>query len=593
VTTGPNDEDRTAPVEESAAHRSSPAALPPTSRRVRVPVARGSVPSLYGLNDAPPSTAHLYEAPPPPSTLGTPLLFVCDACWRTFGDGSLPACACERPRPVEGWAHMPYLFRGRYLFVELLGRGGMGAVFRAYDRASKDRPWVAVKVVQQGTPELLATLKEMFRREVAAAQMLAQHEQFFVGVLGHDLVDPAYLALEYVPWQTLRELFDGLPAIERRLSPAQVARIGIAILRGVSKMHFHRIVHRDLTPSNVFVRPAPEGEGYGVKITDLGLWAFDQVQGESDSLSLVGMPGTAGTPAYMSPEQSTGEVVGAASDVHAIGSMLWELATGSVPFPVHGELTVHEQIEGRVKLLREVPARPPTMPEGLYRVLARALCFDPAERWASALEMRRALEAFVEHYQGERQRDLVSAMTRIEALGRRVASLRDKLTPMREVLERLRFLNAVLTEAREQRDEADPEALRAIADNAARQLDQIGRELGALSAWLGVLGAPQQRSDDKGEGNPPSINAGRAGGVRGDRRAWVALGLGSVLLLLVLALGFRGLLSTPTPRAEAPVPSVLPLATGGVAAVPSVEASARPNQPGRAAPAMAAPTAPQ
>src|SRR5688572_16624606 len=141
-----------------------------------------------------------------PLSQRAPLLFVCTDCWRTFGDGSRGACDCEKPRPAHGWAAMPHLFRGRYLFVELLGRGGMGAVFRAYDQASKESPWVAVKVVQQARPELAATLKEMFQKEVAAAQMLGQHKQFFVQVLGHDGVDPAYLVLEHVPWQTLEQL---------------------------------------------------------------------------------------------------------------------------------------------------------------------------------------------------------------------------------------------------------------------------------------------------------------------------------------------------------------------------------------------------
>jgi serine/threonine protein kinase len=451
--------------------------------------ARGTQPGLY--RDAMPATPHHYDGPPPSTTApqaAAPLLFVCDACWRTFSAGSQLFCACERPRPAEGWPAMPYLLRSRYLFVELLGRGGMGAVFRAYDQASKDRPWIAVKVVQKGAPELLSTLKEMFRREVAAAQMLAQHKQFFVDVLGYDDVDPAYLALEYVPWQTLGQLLASLPAIERRLSPAQVARIGIAVLRGVAKMHFHRIVHRDLTPANIFIRHVPEREGYDVKITDLGLWAFDQVQGESDSLSLVGRPGTAGTPAYMSPEQSTGEPVGAASDLHSIGSVLWELATGDVPYPARSDGPMHVVIVERARLLKEPPARPPYMPEGLFRVLVKALADTTAERWASASEMRKALEAFVEQYQLERLRDLQAAFTRLDTLSRRVASLRDKLTPMREVLERLSLLSAVLREAIEQRGEAEPEVLRTIADNTDVQIDEISRELAALAEWLRVLG---------------------------------------------------------------------------------------------------------
>jgi len=472
------------------ARTTSPSIVTP-AHRIRSLTPRPPTAAALLRSDSAASVAG-YDAPPPSATTGpqlaTPLLFVCDECWWTFSDGSQLVCACERPRPAEGWAAMPYLFRGRYLFVELLGRGGMGAVFRAYDQASKDRPWVAVKVIRKSTVELESTLTEMFRREVAAAQMLAQHKQFFVDVLGFDDVKPAYLALEYVPWQTLEELVASLPAIERRLPSVQVARIGVAILRGLAKMHFHRIVHRDLKPANIFVRHVPEREGYDVKITDLGLWALAQVQGESDSLSLVGRPGTAGTPLYMSPEQAMGEAVSAASDVHSVGSVLWQLATGDVPFTAPKDGSLHEIIEQRAKTLPLPLERPDYMPEQLFRALSKSLAFERENRWHSASEMRKALEAFVEKYQMERMRDLDGALERIDDLLARVTSLRVKMTPMREVLERLALLGAVLREAREQRGEAEPNVLRTIAKNTEVQLEEITRELGALAEWLRVLG---------------------------------------------------------------------------------------------------------
>ncbi|MDI1475146.1 protein kinase [Polyangium sp. y55x31] len=546
MTTDKGEDERKPADEGGAAVVSPPPSRPAPTVRGR-PLAPRAQSSPFFRNEAIPGVGHLYDGPPPSVTAtpagAAPLLFVCDECWRTFTDGSQLSCACERPRPAEGWAAMPYVVRGRFLFVELLGRGGMGAVFRAYDQASKDRPWVAVKVIQKGAPELEASLKEMFRREVAAAQMLAQHKQFFVDVLGFDDVAPAYLALEYVPWQTLAEVVASLPAIERRLPPAQVARIGIAVLRGVAKMHFHRIVHRDLTPANIFVRYVPEREGYDVKITDLGLWAFDQVQGESDSLSLVGMPGTAGTAAYMSPEQSTGEKIGAASDLHSIGSVLWELATGSVPYPATTDGRVHEIIERRAKLLHEPPARPAYMPEGLYHVLVKALAFEAEERFSAANDMRKALEAFVASYQQERLRDLEDALGRIDGLARKVTSLRDKMTPMREVLERLSLLGAILREAQEQRGEAEPAVLRTIADNTETQLDQITREIGALAEWLRVLG--EKKDLPPGAGDKPgrreievvAPRSSRAALKRGDEsRARLVWGIAVALVVIVVGL---------------------------------------------------------
>jgi len=128
------------------------------------------------------------------------------------------------------------------------------------------------------------------------------------------------------------------------------------------------------------------------------------------------------------------------------------------------------------------------MPEQLYRALAKSLAFSRESRWTSANEMRKALQAFVEQYQIERMRDLDGALQRIEELFARVTSLRVKMTPMREVLERLAVLGAVLREAREQRGEAEPEVLRTIANNTEVQVEEITRELGALAEWLRVLG---------------------------------------------------------------------------------------------------------
>lgn len=465
--------------------------------------------------DLPPSILHNLPVFSPPGAIQ----FVCTDCWRTFTDGSRLTCECERPRPAQGWSAMPYLFRNRYLFVELIGRGGMGAVFRAYDQAAgNDSPWVALKVVQQSNPETAATLKEMFRKEVAAAQMLGQHKSSFIQVLGHDGVDPAYLVLEHVPWQTVEQLRHSLPSAVEWLPPIQVARIGIAILRGVAKMHFHRIVHRDLTPSNVFVQRSAEGDAYDVKITDLGIWALDQVTSDSESLTMVGRkPSIDGTPNYMSPEQSKGEGVGAQSDLHTVGSLLWELATGEVPYPARTDVTPSEAVEHRFHTLKQVPKRPPGMPEGLYKVLVKALAFDPSKRWPSAMEMRRSLEAFVTQYSRERQRELESSWESIDKMSAQVSGLREKLLPMRGLLERLMSVGAMLREVRDHKEEAEPDAVRGIEETARKQLEEIRGELSALSSWLEFVAEQSSRISLP---SPPG-KANESGGAakKGDDRA--------------------------------------------------------------------------
>jgi serine/threonine-protein kinase len=389
---------------------------------------------------------------------------------------------------------MPYLFRGRYLFVELLGRGGMGAVFRAYDQAGKDHQWVAVKVVSQTSPERAALRKEMFQKEAAAAQMLAQHKEFFVSVLGHDGVDPAYLVLEHIPWQTLEALRFSHPRGARGLPPAQVARIGIALLRGVARMHFHRIVHQDLTPANLFVNHKEGGEGYEVKITDLGIWTYDQVQWDSEALTLVAKPGISGTPHYMSPEQSMGSGVSALSDLHTIGSVLWELATGEVPYPADLDRPPHEFLELRVKALQTPRPRPKGMPPMLYKIISRALEFEAQARWSSAPEMAKALDAFVEHCRGERQRDLGRSSGNLEKVSQQVIRLEDKLASMRALTDRLSALGAMVRQVSAEREDVEPEELHTFADEAEKELDEITGELRTLGGWLDSVGRSKKAS---------------------------------------------------------------------------------------------------
>ena len=158
--------------------------------------------------------------------------------------------------------------------------------------------------------------------------MLSEHAKYFVGFRGSDFAEPAYLALEFVEWPTLKAMRQDVGT----LSPIDVTSLGIEILRGVRWMERRRMVHRDLKPENIFAERT-EG-GFQVKIADLGVWIDS---GESADTSLFGTGDSmrlAGTPSYMSPEQMRGEILTSASDLHMVASVLWELATGSVPYPM-------------------------------------------------------------------------------------------------------------------------------------------------------------------------------------------------------------------------------------------------------------------
>ncbi len=312
---------------------------------------------------------------------------LCVACWAMFDGAALPTCPfCGELAPAEGWAELPHRFLDRYLFLELLGRGGVGAVFRArHVDPSRGEQEFAVKVVQQGArPERRKMLSTVFEREISAAALVGR-SRHFVRVLGHDTGDHLHLAMEYVPWPTLKTRLR-----EGTLAPDDVAKLGVSLLRALEVMHAHNLVHRDLKPANIFVNEE-DGE-VRVKVADLGLWILSEDRRGDVTESLPA--GTfAGTLDYASPEQMDGVEVGLRSDLHAVGSILWAAATGDVPFPAMGASFL-SSLKARRELVEKVPPIPEGMPQALYDVIKTALQPRADDRFASAQEFAAALEQF-------------------------------------------------------------------------------------------------------------------------------------------------------------------------------------------------------
>jgi WD40 repeat protein/serine/threonine protein kinase len=412
---------------------------------------------------------------------------LCARCWTTFEGFSRTHCPqCRTARPDGGWSSLPYSFRDRYLFTRVVGRGGMGAVFLAFDEHQLDesRRAVAVKVVPtSGAPALRDALKRMFEREAAAAAMLAQSPNF-VRVTSHDVgVEPAYLVMEFVDWPTLRALLRRGEGDAQPLTPVKAARIGVALLRGLSTMHFHRIVHRDLKPDNVFVRRTDSGEDYDVKILDLGVWTYDMTnRNAGHSLPGLDRPdegSPVGTFSYMSPEQMTQGLIGATSDLHTVGSLLWELVTGQVPYPMPRK-DLAPALRERVERMRVLPARPPRMPERLYDILCRALAFAPQDRWASADEMRGALKSWVTDTLRWTKSAVTDTKSRLLVMEVEAEGLLRRLSPTRELIAELEVLRDRL---RADQRHADEIPLESLAD-ALKHNDQAFHRLsGRLTAF--------------------------------------------------------------------------------------------------------------
>ena len=263
---------------------------------------------------------------------------------------------------------------GRYRLIELLGQGGMATIFRAHD-TQLDRD-VAVKLLRPEygrDPDFLAR----FRQE---AQNVAQlNHPNVVGVYdyGQDPSGPFIVM----------ELIDGedLASILRRtgpLPPRQAARIAAEVARALAAAHARGIVHRDVKPGNVLV--SSDGR---VKVTDFGIArAIAEAQ--------MTLPGTTlGSVHYFSPEQVRGEPASEASDVYALGIVLYEMLTGRRPWEGDTAAAIAlARLSGPTPVPSSVRQGIPPALEAIDR---KALASSPAERFSSAAAMVTALETFL------------------------------------------------------------------------------------------------------------------------------------------------------------------------------------------------------
>ena len=261
---------------------------------------------------------------------------------------------------------------GNYRVVARLGEGGMGTVYRAVD-VMLDRD-VALKVLR---PELArqAALVERFRAEAVALARL-RHEHI-AALYGLDRqADELVMVMEYVSGETLEARL----AREGAMSWTEALPVMRSVLAALGHAHVRGVVHRDIKPANVMI----DADGT-VKVMDFGI---ARLMGESRQTRA----GVAiGTPSYMAPEQLRGEDVDGRTDLYAAGALLFELLTGRVAFEADSDYSLMMQ------QLNEPPAAPSTITAGVPRALdaavARAMAKKPAQRFGTATDFSRALDA--------------------------------------------------------------------------------------------------------------------------------------------------------------------------------------------------------
>ena len=253
-----------------------------------------------------------------------------------------------------------------YETLQVLGNGGFGIVFRAFDDVL--HRIVAVKVL---SPHLAATspARKRFLREARSSAQVRHENVVQVYAVGEQPLP--YIAMEFIPGETLQQRLDRTGPLD----VPEVLRIGDQIAEGLAAAHATELIHRDIKPGNVLLE---EGT-HKVKITDFGLARA----ADDASISQSGL--VAGTPMYMAPEQALGETLDQRADLFSLGSVLYQMVSGRPPFRASSTLAVLKRVvEDTPRPIREII---PETPQWLCDIISKLHAKNPADRFQSAREV--------------------------------------------------------------------------------------------------------------------------------------------------------------------------------------------------------------
>jgi tRNA A-37 threonylcarbamoyl transferase component Bud32 len=327
--------------------------------------------------------AVLLERPQPPVSQVPGEFAECPQCGRCY-DAGTERCAADDVGLQM--AHMSRTLAGRYLLERCLGRGGMGTVYEATDRALQRR--VAVKVIREDRLDSTEVARR-FRQEVRAVASVADPHVVTVYDYGVEAGRRAFLVMELLEGRSLRNEITRL----KRLDAAFTVQVFRGACSAVEAAHRRQLIHRDLKPENIFIARFGDGHGEGVKVLDFGIAKFlsgCSEEPESGITADTSLGIVVGTPNYMSPEQLLGERPDAASDIWALSVVAYECLTGALPFAAasrdHWRRAV---LTGRCTPLCEHLADPPT---ALQAFFDSCLAIDRGRRPRSAAQLFSMLE---------------------------------------------------------------------------------------------------------------------------------------------------------------------------------------------------------
>ena len=265
------------------------------------------------------------------------------------------------------------LLGGRYAVQDRIGIGGMATVYRGLDQVLGRTVAIKMMLPQYATDSSFAA---RFKQEAQAAAAL--QSPYIVGVYdwGKD-GDTYYIVMEYLRGTDLKTGIRNHGALDCR----KVAQIGSQICQALSEAHRHDIIHRDIKPQNIMVQP-----NGNIKVMDFGIARAKNSHLTADNSVL-------GTAHYVSPEQTQGKELGPTSDLYSLGIVMYEAATGRVPFDGDDAISV------ALKQVNEQPVPPsqvnPNVDATLEGIILKCMRKNPAERFQTADELRRVLNDYL------------------------------------------------------------------------------------------------------------------------------------------------------------------------------------------------------
>jgi hypothetical protein len=363
----------------------------------------------------------------------------------------------------------------RYEISNEIGHGGMATVYRALDQ--RLQRWVAVKVMHphlRGTDEARAR----FAREARAVARLKHPAILEIYDYSGSDSDDAYIATELLTGPTLKAFVDSVDEV-----PGEIAAcIGVELASGLAAAHAEGIIHRDVKPENVLLH-----QDRHIKLTDFGI--ADMLDPSMSHMTATGQ--LLGSPAHMAPEQVEGGDADARSDVFAVGTILYWLATGSLPFSGKNP---HQVLK---RVVDCAPVEPllvrPAIGAPLRNIIMRCLRKNPEQRYQSAAELsvalrgllvglgveepKRELEAYLRDPRGESQRLRGQVLERLLAAAEAAVAARDRNAAV-EALDRVLAL-----------DDGNARALGLLRElDQRKRLGIVLRAVAALSALSGLFG---------------------------------------------------------------------------------------------------------